>query len=101
MAADGFQSGAFQHTVKTPALFRAVSTRSTALAIYRALRKRTRLLIHPYRFRWILQVYAFTPHWLWRIITRLFGVHRAFNEHSVTLACTPSLPRDWVRDQVA
>jgi all-trans-retinol dehydrogenase (NAD+) len=82
VACPGFTDTGMFHGVKTPPLFRPVSTRSTALAIYRALRRRTRLLIHPYRYRWLAQIYALTPHWLWKVLTRLFGVHRAMDTHT-------------------
>jgi hypothetical protein len=70
--------------VTTSRLFRPVAARSTANAIYRALRKRTRMLIYPYRYRFLAQIYALTPHWLWKVLTRIFGVHRAMDTHNGT-----------------
>lgn len=82
LACPGFTDTGMFHGVKTPPFFRPVTTQATALAIYRALRKRARLLIYPFRFRFLSQIYALTPHWLWRIVTRLFGVHRAMDTHA-------------------
>lgn len=78
----GFTDTGMFHGVKTPPLFRPVATRDTALAIYRALRKRARMLIYPYRYRFIAQIYALMPHWLWTWVTRVFGVHRAMDTHA-------------------
>jgi all-trans-retinol dehydrogenase (NAD+) len=84
IACPGFTDTGMFHGVKTPRLFRPVAARNTAMAIYRALRKRTRLLIYPYRYRFLAQIYALTPHWLWKLLTRVFGVHRAMDTHSGT-----------------
>jgi all-trans-retinol dehydrogenase (NAD+) len=81
-ACPGFTATGMFHGVKTPALFRPVAARDTAGAIYRALRRRARLLIYPRRFMLIQQVYALMPHWLWTLVTRLFGVHRAMDTHA-------------------
>jgi all-trans-retinol dehydrogenase (NAD+) len=81
IACPGFTNTGMFHGVKTPPLFRAVASRDTAVAIYRALRRRARMLIYPYRFRFLVQIYALTPHWLWTWLTRLFGVHRAMDSH--------------------
>jgi NAD(P)-dependent dehydrogenase (short-subunit alcohol dehydrogenase family) len=84
LACPGFTDTGMFHGVKTPPFFRPAATRDTALAIYRALRRRARLLIYPYRFRLVAQVYALTPHWLWAIMTRLLGVHRAMDVHQAS-----------------
>jgi short-subunit dehydrogenase len=81
IACPGFTDTAMFHGVKTSRLFRPVTARSTARAIYRALRKRARILIYPYRYRFLAQIYALTPHWLWKLLTRRFGVHRAMDTH--------------------
>jgi all-trans-retinol dehydrogenase (NAD+) len=81
IACPGFTNTGMFHGVKTPWLFRPVAAHSTAIAIYRALRKRARMLIFPYRYRFLAQIYALTPYWLWQVLTRLFGVHRAMDTH--------------------
>jgi all-trans-retinol dehydrogenase (NAD+) len=89
IACPGFTDTGMFQGVKTPRLFRPVAARSTAVAIYRALRRRARFLIYPYRFRFLVQIYALTPHWLWQLITRLFGVHRAMDTHNGTYDGAP------------
>jgi all-trans-retinol dehydrogenase (NAD+) len=84
IACPGFTDTGMFHGVKTPRLFRPVAARSTAAAIYRALRKRARILIYPYRYRFLAQIYALTPYWLWKVLTRVFGVHRAMDTHRGT-----------------
>ena len=81
LACPGFTNTGMFHGVQTGALFRPAATRDTATAIYRALRRRARITIYPYRFRLVAQLYALTPHWLWMLMTRMFGVHRAMDTH--------------------
>jgi all-trans-retinol dehydrogenase (NAD+) len=81
IACPGFTDTGMFQGVTTPRFFGPVAARNTAIAIHRALRRRARMLIYPYRYRFIAQIYALTPHWLWRLLTRLFGVHRAMDTH--------------------
>jgi short-subunit dehydrogenase len=81
LACPGFTATGMFHGVKTPLFLRPAPTRDTATAIHRALRRRARILIYPHRFRLLSQVYALTPHWLWRLVTRWLGVHRAMDTH--------------------
>lgn len=81
LACPGFTDTGMFRGVKTPPFFHPVASRDTAMAIHRALRRRARILIYPYRFRLLAQIHALTPYWLWKLITRMLGVHRAMDTH--------------------
>lgn len=91
VACPGFTDTGMFHGVTTPRFFGPVAARDTALAIHRALRARARMLIYPYRYRFISQIYALTPHWMWKLLTRLFGVHRAMDTHTTLHAKSAQL----------
>ena len=81
-ACPGFTDTGMFRGVRTPPMFRAVAPRDTAKAIYRGMRRRSRVIRYPYRFYFLPQFYALCPHPLWRAATRLLGVHRAMDSHT-------------------
>jgi short-subunit dehydrogenase len=82
LACPGFTDTGMFAGVKTPRLFGAVSPEATARAVYRAMRGGWTAIVFPYWFFFLPMIYAITPRWLWRRLTRMFGVHRAMDGHS-------------------
>jgi all-trans-retinol dehydrogenase (NAD+) len=81
LACPGFTDTGMFAGVKTPRFFGAVAPRDTARAIHRAMLRRTRILVYPYRFFLLPLLYLITPIGLWLWVTRRLGVHRAMDGH--------------------
>jgi L-ascorbate metabolism protein UlaG (beta-lactamase superfamily)/NAD(P)-dependent dehydrogenase (short-subunit alcohol dehydrogenase family) len=82
LACPGFTDTGMFAGVKTPRFFGAVAPSDTARAIHRAMVRRAKLLIYPYRFGLLPLLYLLTPTSLWLWLTKRLGVHRAMDGHS-------------------